>query len=84
MRVELSGATLRTERFERPLIVGFVVPKHVHIAVVPSDAEKDCIRPVPLIFHRLHEQHGVAEPKFNGPLVGFVSGMTFDLKLHGA
>jgi len=35
MRVELSRATLRTERFKRPLIVGFVVPKHVHIAVVP-------------------------------------------------
>ena len=70
--------------FERPLIAGFIVSKHVGIAVVASHTEIHGVRPVPLVFHRLHEQHGIAEPKLNGPLVGFVTGIALNLKLHGA
>ncbi len=83
MRIELPRAAVRTKRFERPFIIGFIMTENVCVAVIGSDPEVHGLRPIPLILNRLDEERGIAEPELNGPFIGFVSGITFNAKFHG-
>jgi hypothetical protein len=84
MGIEYAGAALGTKRFQRPFIRFFIMTEDVSIAVIGSDTEIYGRRPVPLILDGFDKQHGIAKPKLNGALVGLVTGITFDAKLHGA
>ena len=84
MGTEVSRATLGSERFERPFIVRLTMSHDICIAVIGSDAEVHSLGRVPLIFDRLNEQHGVAQPKFDRPLVCSMTGIAFHAKIHTA
>ena len=84
MKIEVSRAALRSERFERPFIVRLTMSHDICIAVIGSDAEVHSLGRVPLIFNRLNEQHGVAHPKFDGPLIRLITRIAFNAKLHTA
>jgi hypothetical protein len=84
MRIEVSGAPLGSERFERPLIVRLMMSHDICIAIIGSDAEVHGIGRVPLIFYRLNEQHSVANPEFNRPLISLMTGIALHAKLHTA
>ena len=82
MRIEVPRAALGPERLERPFSLRLMMSHDICVAVIGSDAEIDGIRRVPLIFNALHEQHDIAQPEFDRPLVRFVPGIAFDAKLH--
>jgi hypothetical protein len=73
VRIELSGASLRTKGLECPFIVVFVVPEDVRIAVVGMNAEVQGLRPVPLILDRFDKMERIAQPEFDGPLIAFMA-----------
>ena len=84
MGTEVSRAALGSERFERPFIFPLMMSHDICIAVIGSDAKVYGLGRVPLIFNRLHEQHGVAQPKFDRPLVCSMTGIAFHAKIHTA
>jgi len=84
MRIEVPGAPLGSKRFERPLIVRLIMSQDVRITVIGPDAEVHSIGGVPLIFNRLNEQHCVAHPEFDRPLISLMTGVALHAKLHTA
>jgi hypothetical protein len=55
----------------------------VEVAIAGLELEKNMLGAVPLVDHVLHEILVVVQPKANGPLFGFATGVTLDLKIHG-
>src|SRR5438477_6883489 len=55
----------------------------IDVAVISPEPEVYGLGPVPPILDRLDEEHGVAQPEFDRPFVGFVAGITFDAQFHG-
>jgi hypothetical protein len=82
MRIELSGAALRTKRLESPLVGGLIAPENIRIAVIGQDSEVDGVGAIPLIFDGIDEQYGIPEPEFDGPLISLMTGVTFDPEFH--
>ena len=82
MRIGLSRAGLRTKRLERPLISHFIVAKDVGVAIIGPYAKVNRLWTVPLIFNGFDKENRIAEPEFDRALVGFVTGVAFNLDLH--
>jgi hypothetical protein len=55
------------------------VAEDVCVAVVCSNAKVRIIRSIPMIFDGLDKQSDITEPELDGELVGFVTGVAFDL-----
>ena len=54
----------------------------VCVAVVCSNAKVRVIRSIPLIFDGFDKQSDIPEPELDRALVGFVTGVAFDLDFH--
>ena len=82
MGIELSGAGLRTERLQCPLLASVVAAENVGVTVIGSDAKIHVVRSVPLILDGFDEEYDVPEPELDRALIGFVAGIAFDLNSH--
>ncbi len=54
----------------------------VCVAVVCSNAKVRVIRSIPLIFDGFDKQSDIPEPELDRALVGFVTGVAFDVDFH--
>ncbi len=82
MGIELSGAGLRTERLQCPLLASFLAAENVGVTVIGSDAKIHVVRSVPLILDGFDEEYDVPEPELDRTLIGFVTGIAFDSNFH--
>ena len=82
MGIELSGAGLRTERLQCPLLASFLAAENVGVTVIGSDAKIHVVRSVPLILDGFDEEYDIPEPELDRTLIGFVTGIAFDSNFH--
>jgi hypothetical protein len=45
------------------------------IAIIRANAKIHVVRSVPLIFHGLYKQNGIAQPELDWTFIGFVAGI---------